>query len=318
MSDISIVFPSYIDLSESTKQKFMALNTTMYDDTPRKEAEIIRRVKDAEIIIGKHLGITPAVIDGAPRLRYVIVPAVGFQSVDYKYAAAKGIPVLNCPGYNAIAVAEHAVELMLTVRRKLLESTASLRSGEWTPSTFKGTEAYGKRLGLIGYGQIGKRIGDIAEGLGMKVSFINSSSSEEEQNEILQKSDVVCASLPLNTDTHHFLNMHRLSLLQEHCIVINVGRGSTVDQKALTSLLQSGRIAGAGLDVFEHEPRDSNPPEEIIALANMDNVIATPHIGYNTEETIERLGEVLLNNTDSCLVGKPINVINHLDAMSKK
>jgi D-3-phosphoglycerate dehydrogenase len=150
-----IVFPSHIDLNESARQKLVALNATMYDDVPREKGMIIRRVRHAEIIIGKHLEITSTIIDGASHLRYIIVPAVGFQSVDYDYAAAKGIPVLNCPGYNAIAVAEHAISLMFAVKRKLIEASASLKAGEWNLSGFKGTEAYGKELGLISYGQIG-------------------------------------------------------------------------------------------------------------------------------------------------------------------
>jgi phosphoglycerate dehydrogenase-like enzyme len=124
----------------------------------------------------------------------------------------------------------------------------------------------------------------------MKVTFTNSSSSEEELDKMLRNSDVLCISLPLNANTHRFLDMRRLSLLKKRCMLVNVGRDGTVDQEALATLLQSGHIAGAGLDVFESEPHDSKAPDEVAALVNLKNVVATPHIGYNTAETMERLG----------------------------
>ncbi len=307
---MKIVFPSFIELTAVAKRRLEALNAEMHEDTPSGETETISRVKDAEIIIGKHLNITSSVIDGAPRLRYIIAPAVGFQSVDYKYAAIKGIPVQNCPGYNAIAVAEHAIELMFAVKRNLLSGAISLQAGEWDPALFKGTEASGKKMGLIGHGHIGKHIGTIATGLGMDVAFINSHSTEQELEKLIHRSDVLCVSLPLISGTDHFLDTRRLCLLQKHAILINVGRGATIDQKALIGLLQSGRIAGAGLDVFEHEPSTKKVSPEIATLVNLKNVVATPHMGYNTEETVERLSEVLLANIDSCLRNNPINVVN--------
>ncbi|MBX6334753.1 hypothetical protein IRY61_05470 [Candidatus Saccharibacteria bacterium] len=287
-----------------------ALGATVYDDTPSSEDEIIGRIRDAEVITANYIDITPNIIDQAKNLKYIIVPAVGFEWVDSAYAASKNIKVLNCPSYNSHAVAEHAIALLFAVSRRICEANTSLRNGAWQPQTLKGNEVWGKKLGLIGYGRVGKQIAKIAAGLGMSVSYVNSSSSPGDLDQLLINSDVIITCLPLNEETRQLIDQRRLMLLQPHAILINVGRGATIDQNALLRMLQEKRIKGAGLDVFDNEPLAGVPSEEIVAIANLPNVVATPHMAYNTEEAVNRLGQELIDNLKSCINNQPINVVN--------
>jgi phosphoglycerate dehydrogenase-like enzyme len=306
---MNVVFPDHIELTPEAEQGLKALGVTLYDDTPA-EAEIIARIADAEIITANYYDATPQVIDSAPKLKYIIVPAVGYEWVDHKYAAGKGIKVLNCPTHNSLAVAEHAIALMFALQRKLTWANQDLRSGAWGSKHFRGAELHGRQLGLIGYGRIGKQVKTMAEGLGMRVSHVNSSSSPQELDALLASSDITCLCLPLTGATHHLIDARRLSQIKPGAVLVNVGRGATIDQPALTQALKTGALAGAALDVFDGEPLTGKPSQAIIDLANLPNVVATPHIAYNTEETAARLGDELIKNLKSCLDGSPINVVN--------
>lgn len=307
---MKIIFPDRIDLDEPSKQKFQAMGVQMYDDTPSDEATIIERIKDAEIITANFIDITSNTIDAAPNLKYIISSAVGYEWIDYKYAAGKGIKVLNCPTQNAEAVAEHALALMLAVAHRAAEADLDLQHGNWSQQRLIGVELSNRKLGLVGYGKIGKLIEQKVSGLNMQVSHVNSSSSPEEIDALLQDSDVVCLCLSLNETSKGMIDERRLGLLKKDAIFINVARGALIDQAALIKLLKECAIRGAGLDVFMDEPFTGGAPESIVEIAKLPNVVATPHLAYNTEETMRRLGEELLANIESCVQGKPINTVN--------
>lgn len=307
---MKIVITDRIELPSTATEKIKQLQAVLHEDTPGDEATIIERIKDAEIITANYIDITPAMIDAAPQLKYIIVPAVGYEWVDYKYAASKGIKVLNCPTHNSLAVAEHALALLFAASRNIVEADLALRNGDWQQEKYKGFELSGKRLGLVGHGNIGKNIARMAEGLGMSVAHTNSKSTGDELDRLLSESDVVVLCLPLNENTKNLISAERLKLMKQTAVLINVARGAVVDQVALYGALKSGRIAGAGLDVFAGEPLKGVPSDEIVNLSKLSNVVATPHIGYNTEETATRLGDELLANIQSCIDGSPVNVIN--------
>jgi phosphoglycerate dehydrogenase-like enzyme len=164
---------------------------------------------------------------------------------------------------------------------------------------------------LVGYGQIGKLIEQKVAGFTMDVSHTNSASSDQELDTLLKESDIVCLCLALNDNTRHLIDQRRLRLLQPHALLINVARGPVIDQAALLSILKEATFRGAGLDVYENEPASGTVPPDILELANLHNVVATPHIAYNTEETITRLGEELFTDIESCLHGDPVNVVNN-------
>lgn len=304
------VFPDRIDLDETSRHKFETMGIQMYDDTPSDETVIIERIKDAEIITANFIDITSKAIDAAPNLKYIISPAVGYDWIDAAYAASKGIKVLNCPTQNAEAVAEHALALMLAVAHRITEADADLEQGNWNQQEFLGVELSHKKLGLVGYGKVGKLIEQKVSGLDMQVSHVNSSSSAEEVDALLQESDVVCLCLSLNDTSRGMIDERRLKLLKQSAILVNVARGALTDQAALLELLKNKAIRGAGLDVFQDEQFTNIAPESIVEIAKLPNVVATPHMAYNTEETMQRLGQELLANIESCLSGNPMNVVN--------
>jgi D-3-phosphoglycerate dehydrogenase len=307
---MKIVFPDRIDLDATSRQKFESMGVQMYDDTPSDGDVIIDRIKDAEIITANFIDITGKAIDAAPNLKYVISPAVGHDWIDAKYAASKGIKVLNCPTQNAEAVAEHALALMLAVAHRIVEADADLGQGNWNQQEFLGVELSHKKLGLVGYGKVGKLIEQKVSGLDMQVSYVNSNSTSDEVDNLLRESDVVCLCLSLNETSRNMIDERRLRLLKKSAILVNVARGALVDQVALLDLLKSKAIRGAGLDVFRDEQFTNVAPEAIVEIAKLPNVVATPHMAYNTEETMQRLGQELLENIESCLNGNLVNVVS--------
>lgn len=306
---MNIVIPDPIDIPEEYKTKIRELGAQIYDDMPANTAALIERIKDAEVVTANYVDLTQEAIDAARKLRYIVVPAVGYEWIEVATARKRGIKVLNCPTFNSEAVAEHAVALIMAASRKLLVAAESLKRGEWEHVPFDGIELRGKMLGLIGYGNVGIRIESFIAGFGMQVTHVNSTSTQGEVDTLLKESDVVCVCVPLNTNTRHLLDQRQLSLLKKEAILVNVGRGAVIDQKALVAALRSGQFRGAGLDVFEGEPLTGSPNEEIVDLANMANVVATPHIAYYTDLTKPRMGQELYDTIRSCTTGEPIHVV---------
>jgi phosphoglycerate dehydrogenase-like enzyme len=306
---LKVVIPDPIDIPSEFLKRIQQLPAETYDDTPSEKEIIIERIKDAEIITANYVDITDDMIDAAPKLKYIIVPAVGYEWVDYKHAATKGIKVINCPTHNSRAVAEHTLGLLLATARRIGESSQDLKAGNWRPRRFQGFEIGGKKLGVIGYGNIAKHIESMAEALGISVAYINSKSSSDEVNRLLTDSDFIILCLSLNSTSKHLLDANRLKLLKSSAVLVNVARGAIIDQPALMTALKEKRIAGAGLDVFENEPLVGSPTQAIIELAKLPNVVATPHIAYNTSETSSRLGQELLANIEACLKDQPTNVV---------
>ena len=307
---MKIVFPDRIDLSPAYADKFKDMGVVAYDDTPSDATEIASRIKDAELITACYVDITRAIIDAAPKLKFIISAAVGYEWIDYKYAAEKGIKVINCPTFNSLAVAEHAIGLLFSVVRRIPKANQDFKSGKWQPMGFMGTELNGKTLGLIGHGNIGRNIDRMAAGLGMNVDFVNSRSSPGEIDSLLAKSDIVCVCAQLNDVTRHLLDARRLKMIARDAYLINVSRGAIIDQSALIQLVKNGHFAGVGLDVFEGEPLTGSVSDEIKELVNLPGVVATPHMAFNTKEAAARLGQELYANIQACVSGQPTNVIN--------
>lgn len=311
---MKIVMPEYIEiLSNKYIDELKSLgDVKLYADFPKTDEEIVRRIGDAELVLFKWIKINANIIKKCPFIRYVIALSIGINFVDYKKATEKGIKIINCPTHNAHAVAEHIIGLMYAISRNIVEAQMLIRRGNWkdTPYAFSGSELAGKKLGLIGYGQVGKKVAFLAEGIGMEISFVNSKSSEQELEALIKSSDYISLSLPYSDRVHHLIDERRLGLMKKTAFLINTARGEIIDQKVLVKFLKENRIAGAAIDVFENEPINSDPSIEIVELVNLANVIATPHIGYNTKEAAIRLGQEMLKNVKACITGKLINVKN--------
>ncbi len=309
---MNIVLPDKINISDQYKDQIKKLGATIFEDLP-DQAELIARIKDAEVITASYVDITPDIIDAAPKLKYIVVPAVGYEWVDTDYAASKGVTTLNCPTFNSQAVAEHAITLLMAVNRNLLSASDDLRAAHWNPQSMVGYELGGKTLGLVGYGNVGRRIEKIGAALGMDVNYVNSKSTSNEVDSLIISSDYLVICAPLNSSTKGLIDKRRLGLLKPSAVLVNVGRGAIVDQSYLIEVLRQKKIRGAGLDVYDGEPLTGIPNETIVELANLPNVIATPHIAYNTVEINNKQGAEILANLESCIAGKPINVVKQAD-----
>lgn len=308
---MKIVIPDKLDISESDRKRLEAYSDiTIFDDVDNNPQNIIERIKGAEVITANYIDITSEIIKVSDSLKYIISPAVGYDWIDIKTAIEKGIKVLNCPTFNTYAVAEHAIGLIFAVYRKIVESHQSIVRGEWTPMKYVGYELRGKNLLSIGYGNIGRSVVKMADALGMETQFANSSTTENELNQMISQADVVVLCYPLNEKTKGSFNAQKISLMKPTSILINVARGLVIDQDALFKALKDNRILGAGLDVFNKDETLTSGRNDIIEIAKLPNVVATPHIAFNTHETKERLGSELLNTIDSILNGSPINVVN--------
>lgn len=252
------------------------------------------------------------------QLKIVANYAVGFDNIDIKAAQKQGVIVTNTPDVLTEAVAEHSLALMMAVARKVVESDKFLRAGQWDkwePQGFLGPQLTGKTLGVVGLGRIGSMLAKIAcRGLGMKVLYYDVAKNSQFERQfkakfrtlaqLLQQSDVVSLHVPLLPATKHLIGAKELKMMKKSAILINTARGSVVDEEALVKVLEKKEIRGAGLDVFEQEPK---VPHQLVKLAN---VVLTPHIASATHEAREAMAKIAADNLVAVLSGKkPLNPV---------
>lgn len=244
--------------------------------------------------------IDESVMDSAPSVKIFANYAVGIDNIDLKAAKERSVTITNTPGVLSEAVAEHTITLMFGIVKRIPEAFRFVKDGKfvgWAPMLFLTTQLKGATLGLIGLGRIGSRVAEMAACMGMRVVYfdINRNTESEERlgisyvetiESLLKKSDVVSLHVPLLDSTHHLINKERLALMKKTAFLVNTARGPIVDEKALTSALQNNDIAGAALDVFENEP------ELTLGLAELPNVILTPHMASSTKETRSAMSEM--------------------------
>ena len=255
--------------------------------------------------------IDAAAIAAGDSLRVIATVAVGFDNIDVVAAAARGIVVTNTPDILTGATAELTWALILSVTRRIGEADRAVRRGGWTGWTFDfmlGSELQGKQLGIVGAGRIGRAVAAVAPAFGMQVVFAakpgadRDSASDEtvvSLDELLLTSDVVSLHLPLTETTRHVINRRTLARMKRSACLINTSRGPVVDEAALSWAIEERLIAGAGLDVFEEEPR-VHP-----GLLQRENVCLTPHIGSATRETRAAMAALAVRNVVEVLGGRP-------------
>lgn len=275
---------------------------------PEQLAEALGRAK--AVIVRD--GLSEAQIDSAPRLRVIANHGTGTDKVAVLRAHALGIPVTYLPDVNVLAVAEHAFTLMLAAAHNIVAADAATRAGNWR-FKYDGrmVSLYGKTMGIIGYGRTGKLLGDMASrGLGMRVLVWSPSadgaaiaqsgaSAVATLAELLAQSDVVSLHRPLRADTRHTLDRAHLAMLQPHAIVVNTSRGGLIDEAALADALRHGRLAGAGLDVFEHEPLPVGAD-----IASLPNVVLTPHVAGSSQEALQATARRCAQQVIDVLAGR--------------
>ena len=262
--------------------------------------------------------VDDAFLDAAPRLRIVANVAVGFNNIDVAACARRGVVVTNTPGVLADATADLAMALILMVTRRLSEGERLIRSGEpwaWGMFMMLGTGIQGRQLGIIGMGGIGEALASRARAFGMQVVYHNRrpvspdvaahlDARRLELEDLLATSDVVSVNCPYNADTHHLIDANALAQMKSSAFLVNTARGPIVHEEALVDALRGGVIAGAALDVFEHEPQ-VHP-----GLFDLDNAVLVPHLGSATNETRAAMAELAASNVVAVLAGRaPVTAV---------
>ena len=296
-------------LPEVIETRMMELFDTRlnHDDKPMTKAALVEAMADAEILV-------PTVTDridagllsqAGPNLKLIANFGAGVDHIDLSAARERGITVTNTPDVLTEDTADMAMALILAVPRRLAEGERLVRSGKWTgwgPTFMMGRRIWGKRLGIIGMGRIGQAVARRARGFGLSVHYHNrrrlhpeteqelEATYWESLDQMLARMDVISIHCPHTPATYHLLSARRLQLLQPHAYVVNTARGEVIDENALTRMLQKGELAGAGLDVFEHEPAINQK------LLDLDNVVLLPHMGSATLEARIDMGEKVLIN----------------------
>ncbi|MHB2026546.1 MAG: hydroxyacid dehydrogenase [Elusimicrobiota bacterium] len=261
---------------------------------PARLIEILRLAQ--AWIVRSETKITADWIAKAPHLRLIGRAGTGLDNIDAAAAAAGGIKVVNTPASNAIAACEHAFGLMLALARHIPQAHSDVRSGEWRKNRWMGTEVFGKTLGIIGLGRIGREMARRAAVFGMTVMAFDPNLKAEDAarvgaalttlDALLEKSDFITLHAPALPQTKHIINREAFALMKSGARIINCSRGDLLDEDALIHALESGRLAGAALDVFSKEPLVNESP-----LRRMSNVILTPHLGASTQEAQKKAAD---------------------------
>jgi len=286
---------------------------TIFYDAPVDHQEFLRRVDGAHaLLVGWALPVD--VMTQTPTLEILSFTGIGASNfIDLPAAAAQGITVCNCPGYADNTVAEHTLALLLAAARHLPQLDAELRGGRWNQS-LDGMELRGKKLGLVGFGGIGRRVFKLARAFGMTVKVWTRNPSEARAREhdvefvsldkLLQTSDVISLHVALTDDTIDLIDAGRIKQMKPGSILINTARGEVVEETALVDALRDGHLKAAGLDVYQQDPLPVEHP-----LLKLDNVVLSPHVAYNTPEAGDAICEIAVENIVKFYEGNPINVV---------
>jgi D-3-phosphoglycerate dehydrogenase len=271
-------------------------------------AELVKLVPPYDaILVRSGSQVSAEVIEAAKRLKVIGRAGVGVDNVDLAAATRRGVLVMNSPGGNTVATAELAVALMLALARNLAPAAAAMKGGKWDRKSFAGVELFGKRLGVVGFGRIGREVALRCRAFGMEVQafdpFVSPAVAEQAHvalralDEVLQTSDYLTLHTTLTNETRHMLGRDALGKVKPGVRIVNAARGELIDDEALLAALDSGRVAGAGLDVHTHEPpRDWR-------LATHPKVLALPHLGASTREAQERVGTDIARQVRDYLKG---------------
>ena len=291
---------------------------TVYERTPRDA--LVPRARAATVLVVNKIGVSARDLEQLPNLRLIAVSATGFDNVDVRAAREHGIAVVNVPEYGTTAVAQFVFALLLELCHHVGAHDSSVRAGDWrTCPDFSYwrhplIELTGKRLGIVGFGRIGRRVGEIAHAFGMEVMAASRSMNEapwyapfawRKNEELFREADFVTLHCPLTNDTYHMVGGPLLAQMKSTAFLVNTSRGDLVDESALADALDAGRLAGAAVDVVSEEPiRPDNP------LLRARNCILTPHIAWAALESRRRLLAATVANVAAFLSGAPVNLVN--------
>ncbi len=290
----------------------------IYNRTPAEK--IASRCEGAEIVITNKTPLTRETLEKLPQLKFIALESTGYNVVDTEYCREMGIPVSNIPSYSTEAVAQLTFSLILEITNAVALHSESVKSGEWSACSdfcywkIPLSELSGKTLGIVGFGQIGRRVADIAEAFNMNVVAVSGHETDQTHRknfrwvnteELKKQSDIISFHCPLNKNTENLCNGEFLKDCKDGVIIINTSRGPVIDENALAAALKSGKVKGAGVDVLSSEPPKRDNP-----LLTSPNCFITPHIAWAGFETRKRLMNILESNVKAYLSGNPQNVVN--------
>jgi D-3-phosphoglycerate dehydrogenase len=308
-------FPSILSGTRALDRLRQFARVTVHTDRASSPEELVRRLQGALVAINirAYSKFDEAVLRGCPGLKMIAVLGIGVDNIDLPAASRLGIKVTNTPGYSAVAVAEHTLALALAAARRIREHDHELRAGHWTRLPM--LQLHGKTWGIIGLGDIGRQVASLAKGIGMKVWAwtLHPSSERAEKagvqlvdlDQLLSESDVISINIRASEKTRGLISRRALEKVKPSCILVNTARASLVDTQALIEALRYGRLASAGLDVFDQEPLPANDP-----LLSLPNVVLSPHNSGMTPEAIEKGNEMVVENAIAFLQGRFINLVN--------
>lgn len=291
--------------------------TAVYDRTPADE--ILARIGDAEAVYTNKTPLTRETIQACPNLKFIGVLATGYNVVDVAAAKERGIPVCNVPTYGTAAVGQFAIAMLLEICHHVAHHSEAVHEGRWSGNIdwcfwdYPLIELEGKTIGVVGFGRIGQRTGEIAKALGMRVLAYDAYQNDAgkaigtyvDLDTLLRESDVISLHCPLFPETKGIINAASIAKMKNGVILLNNSRGPLIVEQDLADALNSGKVYAAGLDVVSEEPISPNNP-----LLSAKNCFITPHISWAPKESRARLMNIAVENLANWMNGKPTNVVN--------
>ncbi len=276
-------------------------------------AELIEHLKDAAaLVVRSATQVTAELIGGAPKLEVVGRAGVGIDNIDIPAATAAGVLVVNAPDANTISAAEHTFGLLLAQARNIGRAQVSMRDGGWDRKALKGVELYGKTLGIVGFGRIGRLVATRAIAFGMTViaydPYVSAAVSGElgaslvDLDELFDRSDFITIHLPKTPETTNLISAAAIAKMKDGVRIVNTSRGGIVDEAVLVEAVLAGKVASAGLDVYEAEPLDPRSP-----LRSTSNIVLTPHLGASTIEAQNKAGLQVADAITRALAGEIVH-----------
>jgi D-3-phosphoglycerate dehydrogenase len=286
-----------------------------YDGPPPDRARLVERLRPAEAVVLDYSEMDAEVLRACDRLRFISFLGIGYGScIDVAEATRRGVAVAYTPDYGATSVAEHALAMLMALTRHIGPAFVSARQGRWEPGRFRGMELHGKTLGIVGLGPIGTEMARLGAGVGMRLlGWTRRPSADRARHgvtlvsleELFGAADVVTLHLAYRPDSHGLISRALLERMKPGAWFVNTARARLVDNEALVDLLRGGRLAGAALDVHDTEP----PPADYV-YRTLDNVLITPHIGYNTPEAASNMLRIAIATVQAFARGERLHVVN--------
>jgi phosphoglycerate dehydrogenase-like enzyme len=312
--DVPVVFADRFFMTHESLAEISSLGGYVWAEAMDHQdlAAKLKGSRSVRVIVSEYVSLNASILEQAPDLKGVIAYGAGYDHIDVDFLSRRGVQVCNCRGENAQAVAELTFGLLLCLLRRIHRADRWVREGEWPragrsiPPWATGQELWRKTLGIIGLGEIGRRVASIADGFNMKIyaydPFVNPTLKAESFSlrEVLAHADILTLHVPLTSGTEKMIDAASLDGMKPGVVLVNTSRGRVIDEPALIEALKKGRIGGAALDVMACEPIGGEHP-----LARMENVVLSPHIGALTQEAGGRLSSAVARQIRDILEGRP-------------